>query len=148
MSKDSEILRCHLTGAPYCFRVGNVAIKAKVVHRSARELAIASLDPHGPFTLWRHIPAFAMSQLPGFQDSLPLLCFPAAVRARPVLALRRRPGLWAVVHFGGLQELVACAARGHFHVEVAVGFDPVLVDLTARARMSRSALSSWEMRMT
>lgn len=68
MSKDSEILRCHLTGAPYCFRVGNVAIKAKVVHRSARELAIASLDPHGPFTLWRHIPAFAMSQLPGFQD--------------------------------------------------------------------------------
>ena len=68
MSKDLEILRCHLTGAPYCFRIGNVAIKAKVVHRSARELAIASLDPHGPFTLWRHIPAFAMSQLPGFQD--------------------------------------------------------------------------------
>ena len=38
------------------------------MHRSARDLAIASLDPHGPFTLWRHIPTFAMSHVPGFQD--------------------------------------------------------------------------------
>jgi hypothetical protein len=45
-------------------------------------------------------------------------------------------------------ELFALFAQ-HFHVEVTVSFDPVLVDLDGESAYSRKALSSWgKMRMT
>jgi hypothetical protein len=51
---------------------------------------------------------------------------------------------------GGLQELELLALFAeHLHVQIAVGFDPVLVDFDGERRMSRRALSSLgKIRMT